>query len=101
DWWLTWPLPTKVGQYAQLSIVVIPTVKGGTVTVTGISNSSPGEFVMYSNTCPTPGSWAPEISCQISFAFRPAAAGSRSAVVQVFTSNANNPIMRLNGTGTP
>jgi FtsP/CotA-like multicopper oxidase with cupredoxin domain len=77
----------------------------GTVPYT-INNILPAgtnaaDFVL-NYTCTIGGSLAPGGSCNISLTFRPTAAGTRSAAVNIATTaNANpNPTITLNGTGT-
>ncbi len=60
---------------------------GGTaVTITSVSNDNDAEFPITANTCT--GAVSPGAGCQITFTFRPASAGTRSATISVFTAAA-------------
>ncbi len=67
----------------------------GTPAVTG---SNPGDFELASNTCSS--GLAPNASCQIGVRFKPAAAGGRSATLEIPSNAGSSPTeVSLSGTG--
>lgn len=70
------------------------TLRVGTPTITG---SNPADFLLGSNTCSS--GLAPNATCLIGISFKPAAAGSRSAALQIPSNSADLVGVNLSGTG--
>ncbi|WP_022976195.1 choice-of-anchor D domain-containing protein [Nevskia ramosa] len=70
------------------------TLNVGTPTITG---SNAADFLLGSNTCSS--GLAPNASCLIGVSFKPAAAGGRSAALQIPSNSADLVSVNLSGTG--
>ena len=70
------------------------TLRVGTPTITG---SNPADFLLGSNTCSS--GLAPNATCLIGVSFKPSAAGSRSAALQIPSNSADLVSVNLSGTG--
>lgn len=69
------------------------------LTTLAITGSDAGSFVLGGGSCSAGLSLAANASCTLALRFAPAAAGARSAVLQVGTSASNPPELPLSGTG--
>lgn len=70
------------------------TLNVGTPTITG---SNPADFLLGSNTCSS--GLAPNATCLIGVSFKPAAAGGRSAALQIPSNSADLVSVNLSGSG--
>jgi hypothetical protein len=92
--------PTAIGQQVSTTLTM-SAIGTASVLISSISNSDPVEFFVVGLTCPNPGSGqaiAGGTSCGFQFAFRPIAAGLRSAQITV-ASNGGTSTVLLSGTG--
>jgi hypothetical protein len=93
--------PTAIGQQVSTTLTM-SAIGTASVLISSISNNNATEFPEVGLTCPNPGSGqaiAGGTSCGFQFAFRPIAAGLRSAQITV-TSNGGTVTVLLSGTGT-
>lgn len=106
--------PPSLGQIAQPpNVTLAQTVMGSTsasvtvtlrntgalsLTVTSITSSVPGEFVIANSTCGVLGSNA---TCSFTISFKPSATGVRTATVRIVSTGVGSPqSFQASGTGT-
>lgn len=89
-----------VGSTSSPSQVTLTNI--GSNTITGITPSVTGDFLVSSNDCPTPAhTLAAHASCTILVEFKPTASGARTGTLSVASSDYFSPAsIALNGTGT-
>jgi mono/diheme cytochrome c family protein len=81
---------TAVGAQSAASTLTLTNVGTAAVSVSGVTSSNAAEFPLVSNGC-TGANVQPGSTCQVSVAFKPSTAGTRSATITVSS----------NGTGSP
>lgn len=91
---------TAVGAQSATSTVTVTNIGGSAVTVSSVTTSNTTEFPLTSNGCAgavvQPGS-----SCQFGVAFKPSAAGARSATISIVSNGSGSPqSLAAGGNGT-
>jgi mono/diheme cytochrome c family protein len=82
----------NVGTQSAAQNLTVQNVGSATVTISAVSNSNSSEFIQTAGNCSaTPRNVAAGGSCTLSYAFKPSAAGARSATITITS----------NGTGSP
>ena len=91
----------NVGTQGSAQVFTVSNVGSATVSISAVSNSNAAEFIQTAGNCtPTPHNVGAGGSCTLSYAFKPSAAGARSATITVTSNGIGSPqTFSLSGTG--
>ena len=82
----------NVGTQSAAQLFTVSNIGNATVAISAVSNSNASEFVQTAGNCtPTPHNVAAAGSCTLSYAFKPSAAGARSATITITSTGLGSP----------